>query len=199
MRVLRLLRVRRYSVSVLAFPIMFYIFFGIILRNGQLGGVHPSPTLCNRSRCLTSKWEWTVEAPGAVKKVGAVWVPRSSSSTVLSPLKLGVGPGRPPLPNSDDTLTGSSGIPFRPSTKPRCAFSTFKIRDVKLDLALLASSVRCSACSATASGPPFLLCLRPLWCLKRLATALSGLISRRHKISHLHEFGCNPLFFTTTE
>jgi ABC-2 type transport system permease protein len=39
---LRLLRVRRYSVSVLAFPIMFYVFFGIILRNGQLGGVGAS-------------------------------------------------------------------------------------------------------------------------------------------------------------
>jgi len=36
------LRMPRYSVPVLAFPLMFYLFFGVILRNGFLGGVAPA-------------------------------------------------------------------------------------------------------------------------------------------------------------
>jgi len=39
---LRLLRVPRYSVMVITFPVMFYLFFGIILRNGSLGHVGPA-------------------------------------------------------------------------------------------------------------------------------------------------------------
>ncbi|HTP87570.1 MAG TPA: ABC transporter permease [Bryobacteraceae bacterium] len=36
---LRLLRVPRYSVSVVTFPVMFYVFFGIVMRNGTIGNV----------------------------------------------------------------------------------------------------------------------------------------------------------------
>ena len=36
------LRMPRYSVSILAFPLMFYLFFGVILQNGKLGGVGPA-------------------------------------------------------------------------------------------------------------------------------------------------------------
>ena len=36
---LSLLRMPRYSVSILTFPVMFYVFFGIVLRNGPLNGV----------------------------------------------------------------------------------------------------------------------------------------------------------------
>jgi ABC-2 type transport system permease protein len=39
---LSLLRMPKYSVSILMFPVMFYLFFGIALRNGQLGGVGPA-------------------------------------------------------------------------------------------------------------------------------------------------------------
>ena len=39
---LSLLRMPRYSVSILVLPVMFYVFFGIILRNGPLNGVGPS-------------------------------------------------------------------------------------------------------------------------------------------------------------
>jgi ABC-2 type transport system permease protein len=39
---LSLLRMPRYSVSILTFPVMFYVFFGIVLRNGPLGGVGPA-------------------------------------------------------------------------------------------------------------------------------------------------------------
>ena len=39
---LSLLRMPRYSVSILTFPVMFYVFFGIVLRNGRLGGVGPA-------------------------------------------------------------------------------------------------------------------------------------------------------------
>jgi ABC-2 type transport system permease protein len=44
---LKLLRTPKYSVSVLMFPVMFYVFFGIILRNGRIGGAAPAVyTLC---------------------------------------------------------------------------------------------------------------------------------------------------------
>jgi len=33
------LRMPRYSVSILAFPLMFYVFFGLILHNGKLDGI----------------------------------------------------------------------------------------------------------------------------------------------------------------
>jgi len=39
---LSLLRMPRYSVSIMTFPVMFYLFFGILLKNGQLGGVGPA-------------------------------------------------------------------------------------------------------------------------------------------------------------
>jgi len=36
------LRMPRYSVPVLSFPLMFYLFFGVILQNGKLGGISPA-------------------------------------------------------------------------------------------------------------------------------------------------------------
>jgi len=36
------LRTPRYSIPVLSFPLMFYLFFGVILQNGKLGGVTPA-------------------------------------------------------------------------------------------------------------------------------------------------------------
>ena len=39
---LSLLRMPRYSVSIVTFPVMFYVFFGVVLKNGPLNGIGPS-------------------------------------------------------------------------------------------------------------------------------------------------------------
>lgn len=45
---LSLLRMPRYSVGVVAFPVMFYVFFGIVLRQGSLYGISASAlVLCS--------------------------------------------------------------------------------------------------------------------------------------------------------